>query len=67
MFKEELGLMEGYAHRPKIDPSVKPISQPLRRLPLSVREEVSAELKRLEERIEASPWVSNIVIARKKN
>ena len=72
VFTEELGLMTGYAHRPKIDPSVKPVIQPLRRLPLSIREEVSVELKRLEdagiiERVEASPWVSNVVIARKKS
>ena len=64
--------MTGYAHRPKIDPSVKPVIQPLRRLPLSIREEVSVELKRLEdagiiERVEASPWVSNVVVARKKS
>ena len=64
--------VEKYAHCPNIDQSVSPVSQKLRRLPLSVRPEVSAELKRLEEagiieKIDSSPWISNLVVARQKN
>ena len=37
-----------YCHAPQVDQSVRPVSQGLRRLPFAVREEVSAELRRLE-------------------
>ena len=61
----------GYCHAPRIDPRITPVSQGLRRLPFSVREEVSSELKRLEseniiERVDSSAWISNLVIARRK-
>ena len=51
---------------------MKPVSQSLRRLPFSIREEVSAELKRLNEQgmiepIDSSPWISNFVVARHKS
>nr|XP_039268356.1 uncharacterized protein K02A2.6-like [Styela clava] len=67
-----LGKVSKFQHDPMVDHTVKPISQKLRRLPLSVRASVSAELKRLEdndviEKIETSPWISNIVIVPKKN
>ena len=50
---------------------MKPVCQKLRRLPLSIREEVSAELKRLLqagiiEPVDASEWVSPQVVARKR-
>ena len=51
---------------------VQPVIQSLRRIPLSRSDEVSAELGRLEsdgiiEKTESSPWVSNIVVVRKKS
>ena len=50
---------------------VKPVSQKLRHLPLSLREEVSRELHHLEEqdvieKIDSSSWISNLVVARWK-
>ena len=55
----------------KLQPEVKPVQQRLRRLPLSVRDAVSKELKDLEEhgiikKIDASEWVSPIVVTKKK-
>ncbi|XP_030840818.1 uncharacterized protein K02A2.6-like [Strongylocentrotus purpuratus] len=68
----EFGKCKGYCHAPRVDSSVPPTAQSLRRLPLAVRDEVSKELHRLEsdgiiERIDSSLWVSNLVIARRKN
>ena len=65
------GKISKFAHRPILDPMVKPVSQKLRRLPLSLREEVSRELHHLEEQdiietIDSSPWISNLVVARRK-
>ena len=69
---DSFGECLGYCHAPRIDPSIAPKAQALRRLPFSVREEVSTELHRLEadgiiEKIDSSPWVSNLVISRRKN
>lgn len=51
--------------------TVQPVRQKLRRLPLSTRKEVSAELNRLLqagiiERVDASEWVSPLVVARRR-
>eukprot|EP00118_Oscarella_pearsei_P020264 m.218920 g.218920 ORF g.218920 m.218920 type:complete len:1393 (+) comp39915_c0_seq7:688-4866(+) len=67
-----IGEVDGFEHEPLVDGSVKPVMQSLRRLPLALRSEVSAELDRLLregviERVESSPWISNIVIVRKKS
>jgi hypothetical protein len=67
-----LGRLRGFVHRPMIDPSVKPIQQRLYHQPLALRQPISDELRRLEregviERIDTSPWLSNIVVARKKD
>ena len=69
---EGFGECLGYCHAPRVDPTIAPKAQALRRLPFSVREEVSTELHRLEadgiiEKIDSSPWISNLVIARRKN
>lgn len=66
----EFGKVIGYNHRPNVDTTVKPVSQKLRRLPLTLREEVSKELGRLEEidvieKIDFSLWISNLVVARR--
>ena len=62
----------GYQHRVTVDPGVPPVRQPLRRLPLSVVDEVSARLDELEEqgiieRVSASSWVSPLVVGRKRD
>ncbi|XP_043234726.1 uncharacterized protein K02A2.6-like [Amphibalanus amphitrite] len=64
--------ISGYQHEVTIDPTIPPVRQGLRRLPLSVRDEVSARLRELEsqgviERIHASSWVSPIVVGKKRN
>lgn len=58
-------------HKVKVAPTAVPVRQKLRRLPFSVRAAVSEELNRLLsagviERVEASPWVSPIVVTQKK-
>ena len=69
---DRFGECLGYCHAPRVDPSIAPKAQALRRPPFSVWEEVSTELHRLEadgiiEKIDSSPWVSNLVIAHHKN
>ena len=66
-----MGCVTAFTHRPRVDPKVTPVIQPLRRVPLAFRDGVSAELSSLLEKgiikpIDASPWVSNLVVARKK-
>ena len=68
----ELPVIEGYVHRIKLKPDAVPTAYKLRRLPISVREEVSAELQRqldagIIERVDASQWVSPLTVSRKKN
>lgn len=72
MTGEKLGLAKGFIHQVKVREGVQPVQQKLRRLPLSVRQAVSAELERLLdmdviERIDASEWVSPIVVTLRKN
>uniref|UniRef100_A0A8C6V5S1 Gypsy retrotransposon integrase-like protein 1 n=1 Tax=Neogobius melanostomus TaxID=47308 RepID=A0A8C6V5S1_9GOBI len=67
----EIGCVQNFVHKVKLDPTVKPVRQKLRRLPFAVRSSVSAELDRLLnagviERIDASPWVSPIVVTGRK-
>lgn len=57
---------QNFVHKVKIDSTVKPVRQKLRRLP-----SVSAELDRLLkagviEKIDESPWVSRIVVTGRK-
>ena len=70
--QESLPTIKGYQHKIILAPDAKPTCIKLRRLPLSVRDEVSKELQRLLqegiiERIEASPWVNPLVVSRKAN
>ena len=66
-----LGCLSAFIHQPKVDPTVTPVIQPLRRIPLTLRDEVTAELKaRLDsgiiEPINASLWISNLLIPKNK-
>lgn len=45
---EGLGCLAAFTHQPLLDPTVKPVIQPLRRIPLALREEVTAELVKLQ-------------------
>lgn len=70
MFEPGLGLVRNQVHKVKVRSNLHPTSFKLGRLPLSVRNQVSAELNRLLkedviEKIEASEWVSPSVAVRK--
>nr|XP_054924330.1 uncharacterized protein K02A2.6-like [Dermacentor andersoni] len=72
LFSPELGLAKGFTHRIKTRQGVQPVTSKLRRLPYSLRSPVSNELHRLLsldiiERIDASEWVSPIVVVNKKD
>ncbi len=67
-----MGCLTAFAHQPLLNPVIKPVIQPLRRIPLALRDGVSAELMQLLdvgiiEPVDASPWVSNLVVAQKKS
>ncbi|KAL0148985.1 hypothetical protein M9458_055789 [Cirrhinus mrigala] len=58
---EGLGCLTAFAHQPLLNPTIKPVIQPLRRIPLALRDSVSAELKQLLdigiiEPVDTSPW-----------
>ena len=66
----QLGCVKGFIHKLQVNNTVQPVRQKLRRLPLSVHKEVSAELTRLLkggiiERTDAAEWVSPLVVAQK--
>lgn len=42
-----LGCMAAFTQQPLLDPTVKPVIQPLHRIPLALREEVTLELGKL--------------------
>ncbi|PAA89168.1 hypothetical protein BOX15_Mlig023350g2, partial [Macrostomum lignano] len=65
-----LGRIRGFEHRPRVNPAVPPVAQPLRRTPLSLKEKVQAEIDQLladgiVEEIQASEWISNLVVVPK--
>ena len=67
-----LGKLKGTTAKLHVDKSVKPLAQKHRRVPFHIRDQVEAELKKLEdfdiiERAEGpTPWVSPIVVVPKK-
>ncbi len=67
-----LGCLSAFSHKPLLNPDVPPVIQPLRRVPLAMRDKVTTELQGmlaayLIEPIDASPWVSNLVIVQKRS
>lgn len=71
MLTSGFGRLKGFIHRPHIDQSVRPVHQRFYHQPLALRQPISDELRRMErdgviERIDASVWTSNIVVAHKK-
>ncbi len=68
----QLGCVKGFIHKVQVNSTVTPVRQKLRCLPLSIRKEVSTELNRLLtagiiEPIDASEWVSPLVVVRKRD
>jgi len=64
--------IKGYAHKPTVNLLLPPVAQPLRRVPLALLSKVKEELDRMTrdgviKQIEASDWVSNMVVAHKAN
>lgn len=58
-----LGCLTAFNHQPLLRPDVHPVIQPLHRLPLALRNEVTAELQKLSdagiiERVDVSPCIS---------
>ncbi|XP_072142417.1 uncharacterized protein [Dermacentor andersoni] len=69
---DELGLVNNFVHRIHRQQDAKPVSSKLRRLPLALRDQGTHEWRRLEdcdviERVEATEWVSPLVVVRKKD
>ena len=59
-----------FVHKPAIDLTVRPRSQPYRRVSIALEESVNNELILMEhdgilDKIDSSPWVSNMVVLRK--
>jgi hypothetical protein len=70
---EGTGKMKGVKVDLNIDADVKPVAQPLRRIPFSVRPKIGEEVRRLQEediiekRDKPTSWISPTVITPKKN
>lgn len=67
-----IGRVDKYIHKITLQPDAVPVKQKLRRVPLSLRDKVSQELKSLVESdiiepIHESDWASNIVVVQKPN
>lgn len=66
------GTLRGFVHKPRVDLAVRPVQQKFWHPPLAMRAPIEAELRRMEaagvlERIDSSPWTSNILATRKKD
>lgn len=65
---EGIGKLKGFQAKLHIDPDVKPVAQPVRRIPFGLRSKVEAELQRLQDQdiiepVEGpTPWVSPVVV-----
>ena len=72
LFEKRLGKVRGFEHVVKQRKNSVPIQQKVRRLPLTTREEVLQEIRKLEaddviEQIDASEWVSAMVVVKRKD
>ena len=74
VFNGQIGKLKDYKVTLKINEKVPPIAQRERRLPFAVRQQVKEELEKLEKAgiietvtNEATPWISQMVIALKPN
>jgi hypothetical protein len=72
LFDGRLGLLEGDVHL-DVDPNIRPVQMPLRRLPVAVRDHVEAELRKMVEDgviapvTKPTPWVSALLVTSKHN
>ena len=72
VFDDKIGSLPGL-HELKVNPEIKSVVMPNRRIPISVRSKLKDELDRLVDLnviapvTEPTPWVSQIVVAPKKN
>lgn len=68
-----LGKIAKFEHKIYVDPSVKPVSQKLSRIPFGQMESVDREIDKMlndgviEETTQPSPWVSNLVVVPKSS
>lgn len=72
LFSPGLGLVRNHTHKVKLRHNVSPVQARLRRLPMTLRDQVSEEIFKLEregviERVDASEWVSPIVVVKKQD
>ena len=70
--EDQLPMINGFTHKPKVDRQVPPVRAKARRLPFSIREEVDKELKKMLqadiiEEAEAPEWLSPLVVTRRRN
>ncbi len=68
---DSLGCLTAFTHHARVDLEVAPVIQPLRQLPFTFHNGVAAELSSMLEEgiiklIDVSPWVLNLVVAKKK-
>jgi hypothetical protein len=72
LFDGHLGLLEGDVHL-DVDPNIRPVQMPFRRLPVAVRDHVEAELRKMVEDgiiapvTKPTPWVSALLVTSKHN
>ncbi|XP_043239605.1 uncharacterized protein LOC122390579 [Amphibalanus amphitrite] len=64
--------IRGFVHRVQLRDDAVPVQQKLRPLPFAIREEVKRHLQELEEqqiieRVDGSPWISPIVVSRRRS
>lgn len=64
--------IKGHVHKVMMKSNYKPVQQNMRTIPFSLREKISSEVKRLLEldiieKVEASEWVSNLIVVSKPN
>jgi len=72
IFKGALGVAQDFEHKVRVNMNVPPKQQKLRRLPLTMRDQVKNKIVELKkqgiiEKVESSEWVSPIVVAMKKD
>ncbi|KAJ1162246.1 hypothetical protein NDU88_002714 [Pleurodeles waltl] len=70
VFSEKLGCLKKYTHSIRIKECSIPVAAKVRPVPISLKDDVEGEIKRLCEEgiielVESSEWISPIVVARK--
>jgi len=68
----QLPAMQGFVHKVRMKEEAVPVQQKLRPLPFAIRDEVDQHLRELEqqgiiERVDQSPWISPVVVSRRRS